>query len=270
MPAISDAGLAVPSPADAIVPVHAADDLSFEALASSYNFRNTSDARLVFSRLIIKEALKRPGARVLDIGCGRGLGRQPQFVPAMRPYFGELWGVEPDKTVEPAPGLFDRVEHALLEDADLPDGGFDLAYSFMVMEHVTNPAAFMATVARILKPGGCYMFATPCGGHYFTRAAGLFSRLGIDEVILSLIMRKKKEEYHYPVAYRLNTPRQISRVCAQVGLPPAECAFIEPVGPVGYMPGPLRPVYHALALKRKLIHHRGALLTLIGRITKPA
>jgi SAM-dependent methyltransferase len=207
---------------------------------------------------------------VLDIGCGRGLGRHAQYVQAMRPFFGELWGIEPDVDVEPAPGLFDRVEHAMLEDADLPDGGFDIAYSFMVMEHVTNPEAFMATVARILKPGGCYMFMTPSGGHYFTRAASLLSRLRLDEFVLGIIKRKAKDNYHYPAAYRLNTRRQIARVCARVGLPPPQCAFIESVGPSGYMRGPLRPAYHALAFKRKLIHHREALLTLIGRITREA
>ena len=42
-----------------------------------------------------------------------------------------------------------------------PDGQFDLAVAVEVLEHIDGHAGFFHEVARILKPGGLFLFTTP-------------------------------------------------------------------------------------------------------------
>ncbi len=43
------------------------------------------------------------------------------------------------------------------------DGSFDGVYSINVLEHVPDPARFVAETARVLKPGGLFLAITPNG-----------------------------------------------------------------------------------------------------------
>ncbi|MFG0306605.1 MAG: class I SAM-dependent methyltransferase [Phycisphaerales bacterium JB040] len=257
------------TPRSLIEPVRAHDHKSFDELLTSYNFANISDRRAVLTRAIIDECRAREGAAVLDIGCGRGMGREIGYVRAIRPHAAELWGIEPAEDVEPPEGIFDRFQHALMETAELPDNHFDIAYSFMVMEHVADPEAFMAAVKRVLKPGGVYYFVTPNGGHYFTLIAGAMHRLGIDEWVLRLVQGKSTvDDYHYPVQYKFNTARRIDRVCTGVGGLETDLVYMESEGPRSYMKGPLILLFHLLAWKRRVIRSRRALLSIVGRTVK--
>jgi SAM-dependent methyltransferase len=44
---------------------------------------------------------------------------------------------------------------------DIPSQSIDLAYSRAVMEHLENPELAYREIARVLKPGGVYIFTTP-------------------------------------------------------------------------------------------------------------
>lgn len=262
-----------PEIASAIAPQRPHDDLTFDQLAGRYNFLLTSDRRLVFARLVIKEcqrirASSSDPVRVLDIGCGRGIGRQVVYTHAMRAAIDDFWGIEPDESVTPEPGLFDHFQHALMETAALPEATLDLVYSFMVMEHVADPEAFLAATARCLKPGGVYLFITPNAAHYFTLTASIMHRLRIDEVVLHLLKRGEEESYHYPVQYKCNSPRQISAAAARAGFSKSSFVFLESEGPTGYMKGPLKLAYHALRAKRRVIRQKGCLLTLTARLVR--
>ena len=248
------------------------DTRSFEELAASYNVLNTSNAKIMFTRVVIGECTRRRRpVCALDIGCGRGVGRVVEYAREIRKHVDDFWGIEPDPGVRPEDGLFDHFQHALMETAQLPENQFDVAYAYMVMEHVEDPEGFLRAVARCLKPGGSFIFATPNGRHYFTRIAGLAHTTHLDEAILRLIRGKeRKEDYHYPVRYRFNHESQIGRATRALGLKPPEFVYIESEGPKGYMRGPLRPLFHALAWKRRVLKDRRALLTMIGRVTKPA
>lgn len=253
-----------------IAPVKPGDALNFEQLTTTYNFANTSNVRATFTRLAIDECRRRAKPiAALDIGCGRGIGRRFEYVRAIREHVDEFWGIEPDAGVKPAEGIFDKFQTAILETATLPDNHFDLAYAYMVMEHVPDPRAFMQVTARILKPGGVFLFATPNARHYFTLIAKTAHTLKIDEVILRLVHGKaKKEDYHYPVKYLFNNEPQVAVASRDLGLCTPEFVYLEPEGPKGYLPGPLRPVLHVMNMKRRMIRNPRVLATLLGRVMK--
>lgn len=248
-----------------------ADDLPFEALSARYNFENISDRSRVFTRLIIKECQSRTGPRrVLDIGCGKGIELYVDLQWAIREHVEEFWGLEPDASIAPIKGLFDHFLNDLMESATLPEAHFDVAYSFMVMEHVTDPHAFMRAVMRCLKPGGVCIFATPNGRHYFTRTASLLRALKLDERVLRLAKPASEvEEYHYPVQYRFNSEGRINACAQALGCPPPEYVYLEERGPIGYFPWPTRFIYHGLRLKRKTLRNRRSLVTMLCRMRKP-
>jgi hypothetical protein len=84
-------------PEQTLRPVMAHDGLTFDELARTYNFRKTSDRRLVFARLLVDELMHRgKPTRVLDIGCGSGFSKGPEFTWAVRQHATEMWGIEPD------------------------------------------------------------------------------------------------------------------------------------------------------------------------------
>lgn len=245
------------------------DNLSFEQLAESYNLLNISTYGRVFTNLILHECGQRSAPRVLDVGCGRGIGRHVSLQREIKAACGEFWGLEPDQGVTPEEGLFDNFQHALMETAELPADSFDIAYSSMVMEHVERPEEFLAAVRRSLKPGGVYLFLTPNAKSLVPRLTKLCRDLRIDEWSLRLVRgRQQIEEYHYPVQFRCNTPQQITRLAEQLGFADPEFAFIEGSGSRNYFPGPLRPLYQMLLMKRRLLKNPRSLVTMICRLTR--
>lgn len=248
------------------------DNLSFDELSSRYNFRLTSNNRVMITKVVIEacRALPQPG-RVLDIGCGRGIGRQPMYNRAIAQHAGEYWGIEPDADVQPEDGLFDNFQHATAEEADLPEDYFDIVYSYMVMEHVEDPESYIRAVHRCLKPGGIHLFITPNARHYFTRCAKCLHRLGLADRMLTLLRGKAMvDDYHYPVRYAFNDAKRIDALSRRIGFDAPQFAYIEFDGPRGYMPGPLRPLFHLLAFKRRIIQRPESLLVIICRMRKPA
>lgn len=259
---------------DRLGPQAAHDDLSFSELAKRYNFgQAVSERSRLFTRLVLKECQVRsePGRplRVLDIGCGKGIELCVDYQWAIRRLADEFWGLEPDRNLVPSTGLFDHYRTDLMEQADLPGDFFDVAYSFMVMEHVSDPEGFLRALRLCLKPGGVYLFATPNKRHYFTRIASTLHALKLDELVLRAVRPGAVDAYHYPVQYRFNDERRINQCAQRAGFEPPEFVYVEEEGPIGYFPRPLRFLYHATMLKRRLVRNPRALITMIGRVRTP-
>lgn len=250
---------------------NSADDLPFAELARQYNFLNISSYPRVMTNLIVKEVQQYAGApRVLDIGCGHGLGRNVDLQWEIKQASDELWGIEPDTSVHPTQGLFDNFQHALLESADLPPNSIDVAYSSMVMEHVSDPDSFFNAVKACLKPGGIYLFLTPNAQSFVPRMTKIAHNLRIDEILLRMIRGKQQvEQYHYPVEFRCNTVARMNHIANRLGFDSPEFAFIEGHGSRTYFPGPLRLLYNGLTVKRRWIKTPQSLTTLICRLVKP-
>jgi 2-polyprenyl-3-methyl-5-hydroxy-6-metoxy-1,4-benzoquinol methylase len=98
-----------------------------------------------------------PGARVLDLGCGRGVILGPL---ADRGF--EVHGLE--ISAEAARGADPRAEIRIassLSDAGYETAFFDEVVIWHVLEHVDDPRGTLEEVARILRPGGRLIVAVP-------------------------------------------------------------------------------------------------------------
>ena len=93
------------------------------------------------------------GARVLDAGAGEG--RYARYFPAQR-----YTGV--DLAVGDAAWNYTELD-ALGDLAKLPfaDGTFDVALNIVTLEHVPEPLAVLAEIARVLRPGGRLLLVAP-------------------------------------------------------------------------------------------------------------
>lgn len=109
-----------------------------------------------------KDAEALAGLRILDIGCGAGilaepLARMGGAVVAIDPS-AEL--IEAAKLHAEASRLAIDYRAATAEDLAAAGERFDVVLALEVVEHVTDVAAFVATAAGMVKPGGLMAAAT--------------------------------------------------------------------------------------------------------------
>lgn len=109
-----------------------------------------------------------PGARLLDVGCGRGVA-----VSALARAGFEAHGFEVShhavEQIDPAVQL--RVAPSLI-DAAYPDEFFDEVVIWHVLEHLPDPREVLLETRRILKPGGVLVVAVPNFSSLQARWAG--------------------------------------------------------------------------------------------------
>jgi SAM-dependent methyltransferase len=119
-------------------------------------------------RFIPGVATPRTGApgplAVLDYGCGSGLHIPlwEELYPGATFSFADISSKALEKLGVKHP------RHAgacsIIEDdrVELADASFDVVVSVEVMEHVADLGAYLAEVHRLLKPGGVFIWTTPC------------------------------------------------------------------------------------------------------------
>jgi SAM-dependent methyltransferase len=117
--------------------------------------------RLMHLRAYDEAVRHAAGRDVLDVGCNTGYGTL-RFLPVAHRVVGV--DVSP-RAIEAARRRSSdgRPEFVVTSGLELPfpDASFDLVTSFQVLEHVPEPLAYLHEIARIVRPGGTVILATP-------------------------------------------------------------------------------------------------------------
>jgi SAM-dependent methyltransferase len=152
----------------------------------------------------------RPTDTLLDAGCGRTAPILLKF----RESANRLIGIDlVDFTIQPeAVELYRRD----LCSTGLPSDSVDLIMSRSVMEHVSNPAAVVSEFARILRPGGHFIFLTANFWDYASLIAAAVPNRLHPWIVAHTEGRKECDVF--PVEYLCNTRRSILRTATHAGL----------------------------------------------------
>jgi ubiquinone/menaquinone biosynthesis C-methylase UbiE len=124
-----------------------------------------SDLGRAYKSLVIDELGIEQGGFVVDLGCGPGAdlaGLAGAVGPA-----GRVLGIDIDasavaeaaRVASECPSV--RVEHGDIHHLELADQSVDRVHTDRVLQHVADPDAVVAEVARVLRPGGVAGFAEP-------------------------------------------------------------------------------------------------------------
>jgi SAM-dependent methyltransferase len=149
----------------------------------------------------------------LDVGCGRGTqGDDPvqirRDLRILRGHCKLTIGIDLDPGAAHNPYIDEF--RLIAPDGRWPvgDGSIDLALADFVIEHVSDPDAFFAEAARVIKPGGHFGIRTINAHSYL----GLGSRM-VPNRLHSAVLRRAQPEREaedvFPTLYRCNTIRKL-------------------------------------------------------------
>jgi SAM-dependent methyltransferase len=150
----------------------------------------------------------------LDVGCGRFLfPSNHSAAEALAKRCHLLVGLDPSDNVDENPYVHQRIK----SDLEAYHGAirFDLITLRMVAEHITDPKRVTAALARLTKSGGLVVVytiwkwspvsliaaATPMAVHHFAKR----------------ILWRTEERDTFPIAYKMNTRRTLSRLFSDEG-----------------------------------------------------
>lgn len=127
--------------------------------------------RLYVENLLARKFAERGSARLrlLDLGCGDG-----NNLAWLRQYADEVYGCDYNAVrLARARGRFSDVTLFLGDILNLPvqDDAFDVVFFNHVIEHIPDDEAALATVTRILAPGGMVILGTPNEGAWWWQLA---------------------------------------------------------------------------------------------------
>jgi SAM-dependent methyltransferase len=176
--------------------------------------------RSTFQRIYGNYLRSEPGlsGRVLDIGCGHSVNRSYE-VYADR--LGRLDGVDPFPAIAHPEHLVNRWS-CKLEDIPVSSCTYDMAYSYMVAEHIKDIRPFLKKAIEIIKPGAAYWSMSPNAGHPFTWVTRIVQRLG-----MTTIYRKYVNAFanDYPAYYNLSNDAKILNAINHMRLPVSRVDF---------------------------------------------
>jgi SAM-dependent methyltransferase len=171
----------------------------------------STDSAHVF--LITAQALAAQAAVVAEVGCGRGaLVNLEHDGPAWQDLRGpgrHVIGID----VEDAGTENPVIDEFRLIPPDgrwpLDDASVDLAVSDFVLEHITDPPAFVAELTRVLRPGGVYLARTVSRYSFLAAAARLVPNSSHSKV-LNTFQPGRQQHDVFRTAYKMNTRKDLA------------------------------------------------------------
>src|SRR2546423_11843354 len=209
--------------------------------------------------LVVQKHLTAESA-LLDLGCGRtgGFERvwpQARVAVGVAPYLASLVARGEGMAVLQGGG----------ELLPFADASFDMVVSVWVLEHLETPENVFAEVARVLRPGGHFVFLTPNALNPLV----LGNRVGqlapwLQKQLVSNVYGRDGADT-FAVRYRANTSSRIREIAAATGFDVAELKV---------MADPTYVAFNALLFKAAMLSDRvlpaGFGVHLLGDLQKPS
>ena len=199
-----------------------------------------------------------PESRLLDLGCGRG-GLVEQLDHPLR----QVIGLDPDfpslrehrLDLPRCQGFSDRLPFATRS--------FDLIFATWLLEHLARPAADLAEIGRVLRPGGRFVFITPNKDHpiaLLNRSLGRFNRL---QGTLVQRLYGRQPDDTFATWYRANREADLRKMGTVAGLQLETLAYIHDPTYLAFHPALFKP----LARLNKFVPQKRA-IHLVGSMRK--
>jgi SAM-dependent methyltransferase len=170
-----------------------------------------TDSAHVF--LITAQALADDCDLIAEVGCGRGVlvnterGETPW--QDLRGDGRKVIGIDVDPIGVENPVID---EFRLIGDDGvwpLESGSVDLAVCDFVLEHITDPPAFMAELTRTLRPGGVFIARTVSRHSFLSMAARAVPNRKHSKV-LNVFQPGRQEQDVFHTAYLMNSRKQLA------------------------------------------------------------
>lgn len=175
----------------------------------------------------------RPESRVLDVGCGRG-GVLELFWEGVKLPVGldpDLRSLREHRTNSPFPlgdhlkvasGLGVRESRmpltcAFTERLPFHTAEFDVVLAIWVLEHLPQPRTAFREMARVLRPGGHFIFLTPNAWHPLIWANRASQILPAVQKALVPRLYGRTEADTFRVHYRANLPLWLKQLAHESG-----------------------------------------------------
>ncbi|MCB9689985.1 MAG: class I SAM-dependent methyltransferase [Alphaproteobacteria bacterium] len=144
------------------------DPRFWDGIAESYALKPLSDPDATRRKLDVVRQHLGPTTRLLDVGCGTGT-----IALDLAPSAAEVHGLDL------SPGMIDIARrktaaagvpnvrfHVAPADtlSGFEDGAFQVVSAFNILHLVEEPDVLLASIARVLAPGGVFVTSTPCLG----------------------------------------------------------------------------------------------------------
>lgn len=168
----------------------------------------------VVTFLGVAQALAGQARTVVDVGCGRGSMTDAPDGPVFHDLRGtgrRVIGID----VDPVGATNPLLDEFRLIEADgrwpLDDASVDLAVSDFTLEHVDDPPAFVAELARTLRPGGAFVART-ISRYAPVSAAARAVPNDRHPAWLRVVQPGRQARDVFPTRYRMNGERALHRL----------------------------------------------------------
>jgi 2-polyprenyl-3-methyl-5-hydroxy-6-metoxy-1,4-benzoquinol methylase len=193
---------------------------SYHYLECTPEYAFHDQRRSVFQDFYAEKLAAEPGIQghVLDIGCGHGINPTLAKISHL---IGTLDGIDPFPVVDP-PRLLRQRWTCRLEEIPVSADTFDLAYSYNVIEHVSNEVTFLSKAIELLKPGGVYWSMSPNAWHPFSIAVRFLQATKLKDLYRRRLAPQSND---YPAFYRLCSSRRVLRAIQAAAIPASRIDF---------------------------------------------
>ncbi len=188
-------------------------------LRERFGYRTPDDwyEALVFDRVTAETTW-------LDVGCGRSIfPHNPHLAELLARRCRRLVGIDPGDNVRDNPFLHDRAQ-CLLQDFRT-DERFDVITARMVVEHIADPPAAAAALARLAKPGGLLVVYTVEKLSPVTLLSAV-TPLGFHHAVKKVLWEAEERDT-FPTVYKMNSRRELRALFEPAGFREASFCHLD-------------------------------------------